>query len=276
MELERRLARAEDAPVGRAAMVTAARPLEHLVLFWSKGIRRSLLVGIVIPAAFLGAMGLGVGSMVGEQAEARRLGGFGYLEFLAPGMMAVLAMQAAVQESLWPVLGGIKWRRTYEAMLATPLEVDHVLRGQLAYTCLRVGFAAVLYLLVMTAFGVPSSALVLLTPLVAVLTGLAFAAPVTAFSATQETDIRFPLIFRLGVMPLFLFSGAFFPLEQLPVGIQVIAKVAPLWHGIELCRGLTLGTIGLLPAAGHLGYLLLWAAAGVAAGHVTFERRLRP
>ena len=259
-----------------AAPVSAVRPLEHLVLFWSKGIRRSLLVGIIIPAAFLGAMGLGVGSLVGEQAEARRLDGFGYLEFLAPGMMAVLAMQAAVQESLWPVLGGIKWRRTYEAMLATPLEVSHVLRGQLAYTSVRVGFAAVLYVAVMTAFGVPRSPLVLLTPVVAVLTGLAFAGPVTAFSATQETDIRFPIVFRMGVMPLFLFSGAFFPVDQLPVALQWVAKTFPLWHGIQLCRGLTLGTVGMLGLIGHTGYLALWAAVGVAVGHVTFRRRLRP
>lgn len=256
--------------------VTAVRPLEHLVLFWTKGIRRSILVGIIIPSAFLGAMGLGVGSMVGEQAEANRLGGFGYLEFLAPGMMAVLAMQAASQESLWPVLGGIKWRRTYEAMLATPLEVGHVVRGQLAYTCVRVGFAAVLYLLVMTLFGVPRSALVVLAPVAAVLTGLAFAGPITAFSATQETDIRFPIVFRLGIMPLFLFSGAFFPVDQLPLALQVLAKVAPLWHGIQICRGLTLGTIDALGAAGHTAYLLLWAGAGLAAAHVTFTRRLRP
>lgn len=258
------------------APAAAIRPLEHLVLFWSKGIRRSILVGLVIPAAFIGAMGLGVGSMVGAQAQARRLDGFEYLEFLAPGMMAVLAMQAAVQESLWPVLGGIKWRRTYEAMLATPLEVGDVLRGQLAYTCVRVGFAAVLYVVVLAAFGVPRSPLVVLAPIVAVLTGLAFAAPVTAFSATQETDIRFPLVFRLGVMPLFLFSGAFFPVDQLPVALQVVAKVAPLWHGIQVCRGLTLGTIELLAGLGHVGYMLLWVVVGLAAGHITFTRRLRP
>jgi lipooligosaccharide transport system permease protein len=256
--------------------VGSVRPLEHLVLFWSKGIRRSLLVGLVIPTAFIGAMGLGVGSMVGERAQATRLGGFEYLEFLAPGMMAVLAMQAAVQESLWPVLGGIKWRRTYEAMLATPLEVGDVLRGQLAYTCVRVGFASVLYAVVMSAFGVPRSPLVVLAPLVAVLTGLAFAAPITAFSATQETDIRFPLVFRLGVMPLFLFSGAFFPLEQLPVALQAVAKIAPLWHGIQVCRALTLGSVDLAPTVGHVAYLLAWVAVGLAAGQRTFARRLRP
>jgi lipooligosaccharide transport system permease protein len=110
---------------------------------------------------------------------------------------------------------------------------------------------------------------------VAVLTGLAFAAPLDAFAVTQEkNDQAFNVIFRFGMIPLFLFSGTFFPITQLPGWIRPLAYVTPLWHGVALCRSLSLGTADVLGALGHVAYLLAVAAAGLYAGQRTYRRRL--
>jgi lipooligosaccharide transport system permease protein len=108
----------------------------------------------------------------------------------------------------------------------------------------------------------------------ALLTGLAYAAPLTAFSSTQETDSAFPLIMRLGVIPSYLFSGTFFPVSQLPSALQVVAKLTPLWHGVDLCRSLSLGTATLVGSVGHVAYISLFLVVALAWGRRTFERRL--
>jgi len=110
----------------------------------------------------------------------------------------------------------------------------------------------------------------------AVLSSLAFAAPLGAFTATQETDFRFPLIMRLGIMPLFLFSGTFFPTEQLPDAVEPIVWLSPLWHGIELCRGATTGTINVAMSTIHVFVLIMITAVGAQLGARAFQRRLTP
>lgn len=249
---------------------------EHLVLMWRKGIRRSVLVGLVLPAAYVGAIGLGLGSLVEDRARRTLLGGASYLDFVGPGLLAAGAALAAAQEALWPVLAAIKWRRTYEAMLASPLGVTDVLRGHLLFIAARVGLLSTLYFAVIVAFGGVESVLGVLVVPFSVLTALAFAAPIAAFSATQETDLAFPLVFRLVVLPLFLFSGTFYPVSQLPGALALAMQAFPLWHGVELCRGAALGRLGAASAAGHAAYVCLWVAVGYAAATRTFQRRLVP
>jgi lipooligosaccharide transport system permease protein len=105
---------------------------------------------------------------------------------------------------------------------------------------------------------------------------MAFSAPIAAFAATQDRMDKFNALFRFGITPLFLFSGTFFPVEQLPGFLQPLAWVTPLWHGVELCRGLSLGTIGADPLLDfvHLAVLALFAGGGLAATLITFRRRL--
>jgi lipooligosaccharide transport system permease protein len=109
---------------------------------------------------------------------------------------------------------------------------------------------------------------------VAVLTGFAYCSLITAFSSTQETDVAFPLIMRLGVIPSYLFSGTFFPISQLPDPLEALAKITPLWHGVDLCRSLSLGTATVGGFVGHVAYLVAFGAVAVAWGRHTFERRL--
>jgi lipooligosaccharide transport system permease protein len=183
-------------------------------------------------------------------------------------------MQTAAMESTWPVMAAVKWLKTYDAMLATPLRVRDVLLGHLTWIALRVTMTCAVFLAVMAAFGaVKSPEAVLLLP-VGVLTGLAFAAPIAAYAVTLERDGGLSALFRFGIIPMFLFSGTFFPVSQLPAALRPVAYITPLWHGVDLSRHLALGRASFLGSLAHVAYLLLWAAVGTAIATVTYRRRL--
>ena len=183
-------------------------------------------------------------------------------------------MQTAANESTYPVMGAIKWIRTYHAMLATPLRVGDVLAGHLLWIAVRILTIAAVFLVVMAAFGATESWLALLVVPAGLLTGLAFAAPIAAFAASQENDQTFAALFRFVIIPMFLFSGTFFPVSQLPVGLRPVAYLTPLWHGVDLCRSLALGRASVGMTALHIAYLALWVAAGCALASVAYRRRL--
>jgi lipooligosaccharide transport system permease protein len=235
--------------------------------------RGGLTTTFLTPVLFLAAMGVGLGSLVNKHGQAQ-LGGVRYLTFLAPGLLAASAMQTAAQESTFPVMGAIKWIRTYHAMLATPLRVIDVLVGHLAWMAVRLLLVSATFVIVMAAFGATGSWEVVLAVPAAVLTGMAFAAPIAAFAATQENETYFNAIFRFMVIPMFLFSGTFFPVSQLPAVLRAIAYATPLWHGVDLCRTLALGRATLGRSVLHVAYLLAWVVAGVIAGASAFRRRL--
>jgi lipooligosaccharide transport system permease protein len=245
--------------------------------YWLYQYKRTWRAGVVTtlisPVLFLTAMGVGLGSLV-DGARGGGVGGAGYLAFLAPGLIAATAMQTGVGESTYPVMGSIKWFRTYHAMLATPLTSQDLLIGHLLWIACRVLTGAVSYLVVMTLFGAGRSVLVLLAVPAAVLTGMAFAAPVMAFSASQDNDAGFAALFRFGVTPLFLFSGTFFPVSRLPAGLEQFAHLTPLWHGVDLCRTLSLGTATLGISALHVAYLVAWVVGGARLASIAFRRRL--
>src|SRR4051812_49906839 len=132
-------------------------------------------------------MGLGLGSLV-NRGHTSSLGGVTYLVFLAPALLAAAAMQTAAMESAWPVLAAVKWLKTYDAMLSTPLRVRDVLAGHLTWITLRVAMGASVFIVVMALFGTIESAEGIFLLPAAVLTGLAFAAPICAFSVTLERD----------------------------------------------------------------------------------------
>jgi lipooligosaccharide transport system permease protein len=206
--------------------------------------------------------------------QAARLGGVSYLAFLAPGLMAATAMQTAAAESTYPVYGSVKWLKTYQAAIASPLRPADLFYGHLLFTTLRLAMNAVVFLAVMAAFGATTSAWVLATVPAAVLTGLAFAAPIEAYAITRTSDTSFATLFRFGMIPLFLFSGTFFPVSQLPAAVRPLAYLTPLWHGVALSRSLSLGTAQLGSSMIHIGYLTAVAAVGVYAGQRCYQRRL--
>ncbi len=234
---------------------------------------RSAAIGSVIePVLFLAAMGLTLGTLVDRGPGLP--GGVGYLAFLAPGLLVAAAMQTATGESTYPVLGAIKWDRTYEAVLATPARPADLVAGHLLYVAFRVTTSAAAFLVVLLAFGAARSPLVVLTLPVALLTGLAFAAPVTAMAARLEEDAAFAALQRFLLVPVFLFSGTFFPVAQLPAVLEWVAYATPLWHGVALARDLALGTAEAGPALVHVGYLAGWVAVGTLLATRALSRRL--
>ena len=123
-------------------------------------------------------------------------------------------------------------------------------------------------------FGTFHSWLAVLALPTAVLIGTAFSMPMAAYAAWAEQDSSFPPIFRFLIVPMFLFSGTFFPVSQMPLLFELAAYVTPIWHGVELCRGLMLGDVELLPALGHVAYLLAWTIGGLRVARRTYRRRL--
>lgn len=229
----------------------------------------SLFVG---PLLFLGAMGLGLGGLVDERTG--DVEGLTYLAFVTPGLLAAAAMILGSAESLWPTMAGFKWMRYFHAMAASPLTPGDVVTGRLLWAALRQAVAAAVFLVVATALGGVLSPWAVLAVPASVLVALAFAAPLTAWAATRETDQPFLVVMRVGIQPLFLFSGTFFPVAQLPDALEALALVSPLWHGVELCRAATTGHGDPAALVVHVAVLVAFAAAGWWWGLRTFARGL--
>jgi lipooligosaccharide transport system permease protein len=173
-------------------------------------------------------------------------------------------------------MGSFKWTRSYFAMAATPLGPANIFLGHQLFIATRVLVSAIAYLAVIAAFGGIQSWLAVFAPLAALLTGVAFSAPIAAYAATAESDNAFSAILRFAIVPMFLFSGTFFPIDQLPAALQVLAVLSPMWHAVELCRGATTGTLGAGPAAVHVAYLTAWVVVGRWYGSRTFAAKLAP
>jgi lipooligosaccharide transport system permease protein len=250
-----------------------ARVFEHRLLSYRRTFRASVFSSFMSPVLFLTAMGIGLGGYVADQSA---IGGVPYLVFLAPGMLAATAMQSASFEATFPVIAGMQWSRVFHSMYATPIAPRDIALGNLAWIAARLLLIATIFTIVIVLFGAAESPLVVLAIPAAVLTGMAFAGPIAAFAATQKTPNRFATIFRFVITPLFLFSGTFFPISTLPAALQVVAWLTPLYHGVALTRGLSLGTIGEDPVAAvvHVVYLSTMAIVGTVLTVRMIERRL--
>jgi lipooligosaccharide transport system permease protein len=237
--------------------------------------RSSIWSSVLGPICYLGALGYGLGTLVDKHSTAT-LGGVSYLAFVAPAILASGAMNTGIGEASYPVFGSIKWNRVYIGAQASPLRPADIFRGHLMFMTMRLAMNSAVVVLVMWAFGAIRSAWVVLAYPAAVLTGLAFAAPIAAWAVTVKLETSFNYLFRFVMMPLMLFSGTFFPLSQLPGWLQGVADATPLWHGVALCRAFSLGTATSDPAGmiGHAAYLAALAAVGIAAGARTYRRRL--
>ncbi len=233
--------------------------------YWATAYKRtwkgSVVTSFVMPLLYVLAMGVLLGGYVDRGATLD--GAPSYLAFVAPGLAAAHAMQTATGETTWPVMGNIKWHRTYYAMIATPLAVADVVAAHLLFVMFRVATTCAVFLAVMAPFGVFESAWgVLLAWPVLVLVGLSFAGVFFAYSATLESESGFAIIYRLLVVPLFLFSGAFFPISNLSAPLEWVARLTPLWHGVDLTRMLVLGDVRPGLAVVHLVYLVVLSLVG--------------
>ncbi|MFC4786268.1 ABC transporter permease [Nocardioides sp. MAHUQ-72] len=255
-----------DHPAASSAPANAFAGAGRLVDYWAIAYKRtwkgSAISSFVTPLLYVLAMGVLLGGFI-EGDPDQLEGATSYLAFVAPGMVAAQAMTTVFGEVTYPVMGMIKWNKSYFGMIASPLGVRDVILAHLGFVLFRVGLTCAVFLAVMAPFGVFESVPgVIGAFFVQLLIGAAFATPIYAFTAGLKDESAFALVFRLGMIPLFLFSGAFFPITNLDAWMEALARVTPLWHGVDLTRMLTLGEVDWTLAAVHVAYLVALTLAG--------------
>lgn len=255
-----------------SALALPLRVFEYWLLQYRRVWRGTVVTSLVNPVFYLGALGIGLGTLV-NKSSGQELG-VDYLDFVAPGMLAATAMTIASNEASWPVMGSFRWTRQYFAMLATPIGPRDIVLGHQLWMTARVASTSLVYLAVIAAFGGINSALGVFALPASILLGAAFTAPFAAYAATRDNDAAFVPVNRFLIVPMFLFSGTFFPVSQLPLPLEWLAYATPLWHGVELCRMFTLGDFRALAALGHTAYLLAFVIGGLVWAEQTYSRRL--
>ena len=240
----------------------ARRQLDYWWTVLKRTWRGGVISSFVSPLFYVVGMGVLLGGFV--PADPSRLeGATSYLTFVVPGLVAAHAMQIAVQETTYPVMGGIKWHKSYHAQMATPLAVRDIVNAHLGFVAFRVASACAVFLVVLAPFDVFATWWgPVLAWFVLVLLGMAFATVVFGTAARMRSEEGFGLIFRLGVIPLTLFSGSFFPIDNLGPVLAWVARLTPLWHGVDLTRMLCLDTVDWRLAALHLAVLGAMAGLG--------------
>ena len=249
-------------PPQTSVLAGAARLFDYWAIGYQRTWKGSVVSSFVNPFLYVLAMGVLLGGFIkGDPSKLE--GATSYLAFVAPGMLAAQAMQTVFGEVTYPVMGMIKWHKSYFGMIATPLGVPEIVLAHLCFVLFRVSITCAVFLAVMAPFGVFSSVGgVVAAFFVQLLVGAAFATPLYGFSAGLKDESAFSLVFRLGMIPLFLFSGAFFPISNLNGWMEALAPVTPLWHGVDLTRMLTLGTLDWSMVVVHVVYLLAMTVAG--------------
>jgi lipooligosaccharide transport system permease protein len=231
------------------------------------------LVGVVTPLFYVLALGVGLGTVVNRHGTGQL--GVPYLVFVAPAFLTAAALQIATAESTWPVMSGFRWGRVFHGIAATPIRPAQIADGLLLWITLRVFASSVAYLAIMAAFGGARRWLVVLSVPAAVLCAIAFAAPLVALSATVPAESQtFNIVNRFIVVPMFLFSGTFYPISQLPEWARWLARISPLWHGTELARDAGIGGLSAAAVLGHVVFLLVWLVVGVGLARWRFTARL--
>ncbi len=246
----------------RSPLAGAVRMADYWATVYRRTWKGSVISSFVTPLLYIVAMGVFLGGFI-QGDPAKLEGAHSYLAFVAPGMLAAQAMTVVFGEVSYPVMSMIKWQRTFYGMIASPLNIADVVLAHLGFVVFRVGTVCAVFTLVMAPFGVFESWWgVLLSFPVQLLIGLAFAAPLYAITAAMKDESGFSLIFRLGMIPMFLFSGAFFPISNLGPVMEWVARLTPLWQGVDLTRMLVLGTVDWSTALIHVVYLVVLTLVG--------------
>lgn len=249
------------------------RVFEYWFIRYRRTWRGSIVISVLNPMLFLLGIGAGLGHLVDRHAPTQ-LAGISYAAFFAPGLLAAAMMQTAFLESSWPVASAAMPAGAYRSAVPTPLRPGQLMAGHMLFVAFRLVTSSAAFVLVMVAFGLLPGARGPAVLLAATLTGLAFATPSAAWAVGVRLQRQTSNVFRMVIMPLYMFSGSFFALTQLPTPLRVLIGALPLAQGVELCRSLALGTAGAGATAAHAGYLAAFAVLGFALAGSTYRRRL--
>ncbi len=235
--------------------------------------RGTIVISVANPLLFLIGVGIGLGRLVDQHAPAQ-MAGVSYAAFFAPGLLAAAAMQTAFLESSGPVAQAAGRNGAYQSTVPTPLDPEQVIAGHMLYVFFRVLTSSAAFVLVMACFGLVTGTRGVTVLIAATLTGVAFATPAAAWAVTVRVPRHINTVFRMLIMPIYMFSGTFYALSQLPVPVRVVVEALPLAQGVLLCRSLALGAAGASAVAGHAAYLCALAVIGYALARMTYRRRL--
>jgi lipooligosaccharide transport system permease protein len=236
-------------------------------LVWQKLIGPSLMINFGEPTLYLLGLGYGLGLFIGKMA------GMDYLTFLASGVVASSAMNTATFEGLYSVYTRMVPQHTYDGMLATPMEVDDILAGEMLWCATKSLINGVAILTVATLLGAVGDWRAILALPVVFLVGLCFAGPAMVISALSPGYDFFSYYFTLAITPMFILCGVFYPVSALPAALQSLVQMLPLTHAVALVRPLVAGQ-PLTNVALHLGVLLAYAAVGYYVAVVLTRKRL--
>jgi lipooligosaccharide transport system permease protein len=232
-----------------------------------------IVSGFFEPLFYLLGIGLGLGRMV------PRIDGVSYAAFVAPGLLAASCMNGAITDGCFNIFFKLHFQRTYDGVLATPMCVPDVAFGEMLWAIMRGSTYAVAFLLVLFLVGAGGGTPIILSGLgVLALPAAAFvAATFSAMTLCVATFVRkvqdFDIVMGLGIMPMFLFSGTFFPIERVPPALRWIVEVLPLYHGVAILRPLTTGAVDRRVFA-HAAYLLIVGSVAFLVALRRLERTL--
>jgi lipooligosaccharide transport system permease protein len=247
-------------PLFAIGSLRAWRMIERNLLVYKHG-WLVLLSGFFEPLFYLLAIGFGLGRLVGDVAGP---GGqqMPYALFVAPALLAASSMNGAITESTFNFFFKLNYDKTFASILTTPMSPADISLGELAWALMRGALYSIGFLGVMVVFGLVRSPLVLLTLPASLLIGFAFAAVGMAATSFMRTWQDFDLI-QLVILPMFLFSGTFFPLDAVPDGVRLVIQLTPLYHGVEMLRTLSVGVVGPDTLV-HVAYLTAMGLVGIA------------
>jgi len=235
-----------------------------------------LAVTILNPLLYLISIGVGVGSLISHNVGPHGMDGVSYLTFIAPALLAASAIQAAQDEVTFPTFQGFKWSRIFYGINATPQTGSSIAGGVFLAAMVRTVFGVVVYSTILYLFGAMNSPHSYLAIPIAIFSGAAFGAMMLAFAAyTENEDKFFTIVGRFIVGPMFLFSGTFYPINNMPLVVQFFGWISPLWHSIELGRYATYGhKISMTMVVVHFTYLLTMLVFGLFFAFRQYSRRL--
>jgi lipooligosaccharide transport system permease protein len=257
---------APDREDARAALAAAVRPrrfgawyvAEHRFRVMRSYLQTVLVTGFGNPLLYLLAMGLGLGSLVSANMGPHAVDGVSYLAFVAPALLCTAGVTVASEEFTYPIMLGFKWNPTFFGINASPIAPGQIIDGVTIAVIARLLGTTAAYYAFMLLFGAVPDPWGWVAILIGTLGGLAFGAPIMAYVATLEQDTgQIAMLMRFVLLPMTLFSGTFFPLANMPVFLQWIGWISPLWHATELSRVFSYGMVEpLWLSAVHVLYLL--------------------
>lgn len=255
------------------------RYAESEVIAYRRTWRGTVITAFINPIFFLAAMGAGLGTLVDDGTGAAL--SIPYLTFVASGLMAANAMQNGAGDGAFPVMAGVLWRKNFLGTITTPLGPTDIIWGRLIWGVGRLTFTLLVFAVIAVIFGALEIGPALLAIPPGVLTGIAFTVVITAWTLTREDGRSLSTLFRFAIVPMFLFSGTFFPISQLPDWLEPVAYLTPLFHGVELVRKIALPGVDGSIVTGmsmwvHFGYLVVMSAVGIYLSIRFLDKRIRP